>query len=234
MSVQTEHARPTLYERMGVDGVCPSPVCWRARIALALKGVECEHRAVRFADVDRLAEVTGSRTVPVLAWGGALIVNSDAIAAHLDVTLPDRPRLLGDGAAEAAVGIERDLGMRIALLAAVDFPRRLVPEDRAYYQSSREARFGKSFEELEAMRAGLELDLAFSIGRLETKLDGRRHLAGDAVGWPDIVAYADLLWLEFASPRAMPELVNPVRGWFDRLDSEWRPICLAPSSEPTS
>ena len=45
-------AKPILYERAGVDGLCPSPVCWRTRIALALKGVEAERRPLRFADVE--------------------------------------------------------------------------------------------------------------------------------------------------------------------------------------
>ncbi len=224
--------RTILYERAGVDGLCPSPVCWRARIALALKGVEAERRPLRFADVEDLAAATGSRTVPVLVDAGATVIGSDAIAAHLDATAPAGPRLLGDGVAAAAADLEREFSSRVGPLIGADFLRRLLPEDRAYYKESREARFGKSFEELETLRAGLELDLAFSIGRLEPKLEEHRYLAGDEVGWLDIMVYTYLAWIGFASPRSMPELVNPVRTWFERHDPEWRAICLEPSIPP--
>src|SRR3546814_12156739 len=101
-----------------------------------------------------------------------MIVGSDAIAAHLDATVPSAPRLLGEA---AAVGdeLEREFAARIGPLVCSDFRRRLLPEDRDYYAESRQARYGRSFEELEALRGGLELDLAFSIGRPEPRLEER-------------------------------------------------------------
>lgn len=220
---------PILYERAGVDGLCPSPICWRVRIALALKGVAADRRAFSFSEVDTLANLTGSRTVPVLVVDDTPIVESHAIAAHLDAMVPEGPRLFGDTGATAGGDLERELSTRIGPLVGADFLRRLLPEDRAYYQQSREAKYGKTFEELEGLRGGLELDIAFSIGRLEPRLEDQRYLAGDAVGWVDIVAYTYLSWIAFASPRSVPELVNPVRTWFERLDADWRPICLEPS-----
>lgn len=221
--------RPILYERAGLDGLCPSPVCWRTRITLALKGFDAERRPMRFADVETLAGLTGSRTVPVLVAGGATIVNSDAIAAHLDETVPGGPQLVADGAQAAGAELERELGSRIGPLVAADYLRRLDPEDRAYFKQSREARFGRTFEELETLRAGLELDLAFSLGRLEPRLEEYRYLGGDEFSWLDIVAYTYIAWIGFASPRSMPELVNPIRTWFERHDAEWRAFCLEPS-----
>ncbi|MEQ9691107.1 MAG: glutathione S-transferase N-terminal domain-containing protein, partial [Bauldia litoralis] len=147
--------RPILYERAGLEGLCPSPVCWRTRIALALKGVDAERRAMRFADVDRLAEITGSRTVPVLAIDGAMVVGSDAIAARLDAMVPDGMPLMRGDAAAVGADLEREFSHRIGPLVGADFVRRLLPEDRDYYKQSREARFGKSFEELETLRPGL-------------------------------------------------------------------------------
>lgn len=221
-----------LYERAGLDGLCPSPVCWRSRIALALKGIEVERQPLRFADVDRLEALTGSRTVPVLAADGAMVAGSDAIAARLDAMAPGLPPLIGEGIAAAGADVEREFGSRIGPLVGADFMRRLLPEDRDYYKQSREARFGKTFEELEALRPGLELDLAFSLGRLEPQLDEHRYLGGDEIGWLDIVVYSYVAWIGFASPRSVPELVNPVRTWFERLDAEWRAICLEPSIPP--
>ncbi len=221
--------RPILYERAGAGGLCPSPVCWRTRIALALKGVKAERRPMRFADVDKLEEITGSRTVPVLSHRGAMIVNSDAIAAHLDGVTAGTPALMTESAAAAGANLERELGARIGPLVAADFLSRLQPEDRVYFKESREARYGRSFEELETLRAGLELDLAFTLGRLEPQLEEHRYLAGDEIGWVDVVTYTYIAWIAFASPRSMPELVNPVRTWFERHDAEWRPVIMEPS-----
>lgn len=221
--------KPILFERAGLDGLCPSPICWRSRIALSLKGVEATRRPMRFIDADQLAAETGSRTVPVLSVAGQVIVNSDAIATHLDTMVPHGPMLIGDGAVAAGADLEREFGARVGPLVAGDFMRRLLPEDRGYFQESREKRYGRTFEELETVRSGLELDLAFSIGRLEPQLEENRYLAGDEVGWLDIVAYTYLLWIDFASPRSMPQLVNPARAWFDRQDAEWRSVCLEPS-----
>ena len=226
--------RPILYERAGLDGLCPSPVCWRTRIALALKGVDAERRAMRFADVDRLAEITGGRTVPVLAVDGSMVVGSDAIAARLDAMASDGMPLMRGDAAAVGADLEREFSNRIGPLVGADFVRRLLPEDRDYYKQSREARFGKTFEELETLRPGLELDLAFSLGRLEPQLDEHRYLGGDEIGWIDVVVYTYLAWIAFASPRSVPELVNPVRTWFERHDAEWRTICLEPTIPPAA
>lgn len=218
-----------LYERAGEGGLCPSPICWRARIALALKELSVERRAMRFADVEELAAITGSRTVPVLADGDAMVIGSDVIAEHLDSTVATGPRLMGEAAVAMSGMLERDMGARVLPLVAADHMERLVPEDRAYYQESREARFGRSFAEIEEIRDGLQLDLAFSLGRLEPRLEEYRYLGGDEISWADVVAYSYLLWIAVASPRSMPELVNPVRTWFERHDAIWRPICLEPS-----
>src|SRR5690606_19953260 len=135
--------RPILYERLGTDGLCPSPVCWRARIALAVKGVEAERRALRFGDVEPLARISGTRTVPVRAPGAATSAGSAALDAHPDAARPDGPRLTGDTAAFGAE-LDRELAVRIGPLVSSNFRRRRLREDRDYYAESRQARYGRS------------------------------------------------------------------------------------------
>lgn len=220
---------PLLYERLGIGGVCPSPTCWRARIALTLKGVSFRNVPLRFADQEDLLARTGAREVPVLAVGSEHIVGSRAIAEWLEQAHPSPTLSLNSDDEPTAESIEQDLGSRIGSIVALDFTARLVPEDRGLYRESREARYGDSLEALAERSAGSSLDLAFAIGRLEKPLTERRYLAGNLPGWVDIVAYCYLLWIAFSSERLMPELPGAVRDWYDATDRSWRKICLGKS-----
>lgn len=219
---------PVLFERRGVNGICPSTVCWRARIVLAIKGVDYRRRPVRFVDADDFAEELGTRQVPVLVDAGKTIIGSDKIAAHLDETRVGPVVGPTDESGPSTEVLESDLGTRILPLVARDMLAHLEPEDRDYYRTSREERLGASFETLEGRRAAIELDLAFAVGRLDETLASSPYLAGDAPGWSDIVGFCFLLWVDHVSPRTMPELRDAVRAWYEGRRDSWRSICLEP------
>lgn len=225
----SESKTPVLFERRGANGLCPSTVCWRVRIALAVKGLEYQRRPMRFVDADDFAAELGTRQVPVLVDGKKTIVGSDSIAAHLDQTRIGPSVGPANDPGPSTDMLEADLGSRILPLAAQDMLSHLVPEDRDYYRSSREKRLGASFEALEAKRAAAELDLAFAIGRLDEALAARPYLAGDGPGWSDIVAFCFLFWIDHVSPRSMPELPDSVRAWYDERRDAWSSICLEPA-----
>ena len=77
-----------------------SPFCWRARLALAHKGLEAKTIAWRFTEKDRIAP-SGQGRVPVLVDDGRWIADSWAIANHLEDAYPERPSLFGGGASRA-------------------------------------------------------------------------------------------------------------------------------------
>ena len=83
-----------LYDLVGQDDRRFSPHCWRTRMALAHKGLECEARPTRFTDIPRI-EDGRVKTVPAIRDGERLVVDSWAIARDLEERYPDRPSLFG-------------------------------------------------------------------------------------------------------------------------------------------
>ena len=43
-----------LYERLCAEGRRPSPYCWRARLALAHKGLDPAYEAIKFTEAERV------------------------------------------------------------------------------------------------------------------------------------------------------------------------------------
>ena len=92
-----------------------SSASYRVRIALALKGLDYDYRAVHLARNEQFgesyAEVSAARLVPLLRDGEHLISQSLAIIEYLDETRPEPPLLPADPAERARV---RSLALDIA------------------------------------------------------------------------------------------------------------------------
>ena len=83
----------TMYDLAGVEADRRfSPFCWRAKMALAHKGLEVETVPWRFTEKDKLPTPNDGR-VPVIIDGGKVVHDSSAIADHLEERYPDRPSL---------------------------------------------------------------------------------------------------------------------------------------------
>eukprot|EP01094_Clydonella_sp_ATCC50884_P019603 TRINITY_DN3877_c0_g1_i1.p1 TRINITY_DN3877_c0_g1~~TRINITY_DN3877_c0_g1_i1.p1 ORF type:complete len:230 (-),score=81.88 TRINITY_DN3877_c0_g1_i1:640-1284(-) len=87
-----------------------SSCSWRVRLALAIKGVEYEYRAVHLVKdggeqkTDEYAAVNPQKLVPSLAIDGLVLTQSLAIIEYLEERFPDAPRLLpADAAGRARV-----------------------------------------------------------------------------------------------------------------------------------
>ena len=92
-----------------------SSASYRVRIALALKGLDYDYRAVHLQRNEHLAEdygsVSASRLVPLLRDGDQLVTQSLAIIEYLEETRPLPPLLPADPAGRARV---RSLSLDIA------------------------------------------------------------------------------------------------------------------------
>lgn len=92
-----------------------SSASYRVRIALALKGLAYDYKAVRLPQgehrEERFSAVSASRLVPLLRDGDHLVTQSLAIIEYLDETHPEPPLLPGDAVARARI---RALAMDIA------------------------------------------------------------------------------------------------------------------------
>jgi maleylacetoacetate isomerase len=84
-----------------------SSASFRVRIALALKGLDCEYVAVHLSKNEQFKEsyaaVSAARLVPTLVDGDQVLTQSMAIIEYLDETHPEPPLLPQDAAGRARV-----------------------------------------------------------------------------------------------------------------------------------
>lgn len=210
-----------LYDLVGTDASRPySPHCWKAKMALAHKGLDFESVPTRFLDVPKL-EDGASKIVPVIRDGEAVVADSFAIALYLEKTYPDRPTLFGGPGGEAmARFIERwsqtTLHPYLGAAALMDIYERQDAENRAYFRESREARFGKKLEEVSAARdAGLDAFRA-SLEPLRNMLAYQEWIGGEGPLFCDYIVFGALQWVRVMSPYRMLADGDPVGEWFAR------------------
>ena len=148
-----------LYELVGRDDRRFSPHCWRIRMALAHKGLEAAFEPVRFIDKEKIA-FSGQKLVPILVDFGEVIFDSWAIAKYIDENYyQERSLLLGGGTRFVSHWVDSQLQPVLARCLIKDIYDHVDPEDRDYFRSSREARYGKTIEEMHAERDAEELNL---------------------------------------------------------------------------
>jgi glutathione S-transferase len=189
-------------------------------MALSHKGLDFEEVPTPFTEI--VTRESGfSPTVPLINDNGHLVRDSFDIALYLEETYADRPSLFkGEGGKAVSRGIEgySQFVVQPALVRIVvkDIHDLLAPADQAYFRESREARFGKSLEEVEAA-SGEEL------AAFPAKLEPMRHvlkvqpyLGGDGPLFADYILFGALQWARVVSPKPILRPDDPVRDWFER------------------
>jgi glutathione S-transferase len=199
----------------------PSTYCWRAKYALAHKGLAFETKPQGFLEIPRLYG-GGHETLPILEDDGRVIGDSWAIADYLDTTYPDRPPLF-------ATSMERALcrlidAMLLATLRAPLFPMIALdihdhtrPEDRAYFRESREKRLGCSLEAAAAGREQRLESVRAALSPLRLTLQDQRFLSGEQPGYADYIAVGFLLWVASVTTLPLLERDDPAIAWFERM-----------------
>jgi glutathione S-transferase len=210
-----------LYDLAGEDpDVRFSPYCWRTRFALAHKGLPVETEPWRFTDREALA-FSGQGKVPVIRDGGTVVSDSWTIAEYLEDQVPT-PALFGGGMGRAHalfvnVWADSVLVGGIVRFIVRDLIDIIHPKDRDYFRSSREARFGKSLDEVQAGRE--DRLTAFRELLLPIRLVLRRQqwLGGAAPSYADHIVAGTLMWPRCASRFELLEAGDPVAQWQDRM-----------------
>jgi glutathione S-transferase len=212
-----------LYERLCDDDRRPSPFCWRARLALAHKGLTPEIRAIKFSEGDKVA-FSGQTKVPVLVDGQNVVHDSWTIACHLEDRNPDAPSLFGGPGGRAVTRLFNhwvDHSLEKAL-APILIPYLLAvacPEDRAYYRQTREARFGLTVEQMTARRQAYVEALQPVLEPLRQRLAETSFLGGDRPGYVDYLVFGDFQWARSVCDR---DLLGPE----DKSLHAWRSTML--------
>ena len=209
-----------LYDLRAADGRSFSPFCWRARMALAHKGIVPEVRKVRFSDIAGIGHQ--ARTVPVLLDGETVVRDSWDIALYLDEKLPDAPRLFAnDGERRYARFLHHwvltQLHLPIFRTIAADIWDRLDPADQPYFRDSREKRLGGA--KLESVRdnqlATIE-KLRSGLAPLRAVLEEQPFLGGTGATYTDYIVFGAFQWARVISPVAMRESQAVEQRWDER------------------
>ncbi len=159
-----------------------SPHCWKARMALAHKELEFETRATPFTEIKNIGGGF-SPTVPVIDDNGKMVRNSFDIALYLEDTYPDRPSLFeGEGGRAMARFIESfaltAIHPPLLTLIIKDIQERLDDADQIYFRESRENRFGKSLEDMQAGREDRLEGFRAALAPLRHMLDKQPFIGG--------------------------------------------------------
>ncbi|MBC7584670.1 glutathione S-transferase family protein [Tardiphaga sp. vice352] len=211
-----------LYELVGTDADRPfSPFCWRTRMALAHKGLETASVPWRFTEREAIAP-HGSEKVPVLIDGDRTVSDSWAIACHLEDAYPDRPSLFGGDGGRAMGRMLNWWGDTVVIgglfpMIVADIWAHLRPQDQAYFRQSREARFGKTLEEVSADREQRVAGFRKSLDPMRLTLKTQPFLGGEAPNYADYIMFGGFQWARAISAFPLLAKEDAIYAWREKL-----------------
>ena len=212
----------TLYDLAGAEDERRfSPNCWRAKMALAHKGLPFETVPWRFTEKEAIA-FSSQGLVPVLVDGERVVTDSWAICQYLDSAYPDTPRLAeGPQAWAYAFFIknwtERSLQGALAPLLYLDILAHAAPKDREYFRTSRESRVGTTLEAFAADKPGHLDKLRKVLEPLGAALAAQPFVAGSTPALADYVVFGAFQWARCVSPLRLLEPDSPIAAWRGRM-----------------
>jgi glutathione S-transferase len=198
-----------------------SPFCWRARYALARKGLAAETIPWRFADRAAIAPY-GAEKVPVLLDGDRAVADSWAIAEYLEDAYPDRPSLFGGPAGRELARFVNAWADAVVLaglarLVVCDIPAILHEGDVEYFRTSREKRFGMPFEALRAGRDAAAEGFRQALHPLRMVVRSQPFLSGAEPMYADAIVFGPFQWARCVSPYRFLPPDDPVEAWRQRM-----------------
>ena len=212
----------TMYDLAGSEAERRfSPFCWRARMALAHKGLAVETVPWRFTEKDKLPKPNEGR-VPVIIDDGKIVFDSTTIADYLETHYPDRPSLFGGDQSRALTRFvqnwtETVLQPGLIRFVVLDIWRHAAPGDQDYFRRSREERFGTSLEAVVADReAGLP---AFrdSLTPLRRTVERQPFLGGETPAYADYIVFGAFQWARAISDFELLAEGDPIYAWRGRV-----------------
>lgn len=212
------------------DDFRPSPYCWRARMALAHKGLPFEPVPWRAVEKDRIAR-SGGGTVPVLVEGDLWLRESWDIAQHLETTYPDAPLFDGPGDVAKTRFLDHwiTLSVHPVIFRAValdQFPM-LAHEDQAYYLERTKRKFGQSLPEFCGDPDTAIAELKALLQPLQNTLGEHAYLGGTKPDYGDYIVFGAFQWARVASVRRLYPADSPLARWFENLLGAFGGFALA-------
>lgn len=210
-----------LFDLIGADEARPfSPHCWKTMMSLAHKGLPYERKGVPFTQVP-MVEGGVSPIVPVIRDGSRVVADSFLIADYLEESYPDRPTLFGgEGGMAAARFVEgwsqSTLHAALGVIALMDIHDCLEPADQDYFRTSREARMGKTLEQVSERRDAEIAGFSAKLQPLRLMLKSQMWIGGSQPLFADYIVFGALQWARVVSSAKLLEAGDPVADWFER------------------
>jgi glutathione S-transferase len=213
--------RLKLYELVGANDRRFSPYCWRARMALAHKKLPADFIPCKFTDKHVIA-FSGQTKVPVLVDGDDAISDSWAIACHLEDKYPDRPLLFGPGHGRPLTKFfnswaDSEINPVLLRMVVRDICDCVDPVDRDYFRQTREARLGRTLEEVQAERPVYMERLQQLLAPVRTLLENHPYLCGETPAYADYILFGTFQWVRCVSPLEILKTSDPLYAWRERL-----------------
>jgi glutathione S-transferase len=223
---------PLLYD------LSDSPFCAKARICLQMKGVSYRRVTLTRKTLRDLKQLNPLGKVPVLIDRGRPIVDSSAIARHLDEAYPEPPLLPADPAAAAYCRVLEDWADE-SLYFAIGAFKWLNPANRprALARTTSELESGvlaplvsrllvrqvvgryRAWRYTSESLPHFEERIRESLGWIADLVSGRDFLLGRSLTLADVAVYVQLAWMRgYAEARLLDEQ-PAVLAWLDRLDA---------------
>jgi glutathione S-transferase len=212
----------TLYDLAGAEADRRfSPFCWRARMALAHKGLEVETVPWRLTEKSRLPQPNAGR-VPVIVDDEQVVHDSSAIAEYLEKRYSERASLFGQETGQALTRFvqnwtETVLHPGLMGFILLDIYRHIGLEDQAYFRKSREERFGKKLEEVVKDRDARLPAFRESLTPLRRTVERQDFLAGAAPAYADYVVFGAFQWARAISDYDLLAADEPIAAWRGRM-----------------
>ncbi len=210
-----------LFELYGLNGRRYSLFSWRARMALAHKGLAFESRPVRITDKAAIA-FSGQTRVPIIRDGATVVSDSWKIAEHLERSYPEAPSLFGGAGGHALARFvnawaDRQLVAVVVPCLMLDNVAALEPEDAAHVRAGVEKASGKTLEALAAGREASLKSFARLLDPLRATLRAQAFLSGAGPGYADYIVFSVLQWARVASTTPALPTDDALAPWFERL-----------------
>ena len=198
-----------------------SPFCWKARMALAHKGLDAECVPVGFTDKQTIA-FSGQDRVPVLIDDGETISDSWNIACHLEDKYPTRPSLFGADVGRSLTQFvdlwaTRTMFPPLVRLVLCDVVEHLDAQDAAYVRETREKQLGLTFDQMRTERDGHREPFGESLAPLRSQLKREPFLAGENPGYADYTVFGPFQWARMISPYRVLDSGDAVYAWRARM-----------------
>lgn len=213
---------PQLFELISTSGVALSPWCWHVRMAMAHKGVDAEIVQLPFTGKEPIIEL-GGKTFPLMKEAdGTVFSDSTTITMRLEEMIPE-PTLFPGGASALAQYRFLHRYIQVILFPTVvkiilkDIPGLLDGADKEYFVTSREARFGKTLDEVCAGRDAALETLATQFDPFRKALEVGGFISGNTPGMADYLLFGVMQWARVSSTTALAPEGDAMLGWMERM-----------------